>query len=1012
MKTTPTHSSEEKATPISRTGSGWLSISRSACLLAIPFSLLLGAGHAFGQGTGGAGGGHTWLGTSSTDFFDTANWNTGNWPNGIANYGPDGGANTTVVRSSQTYTYQYGIQFTNTTDTNGSYDISGTQAFDFKNFGVRTSIMSSGTLNEVIHNDIIRNGEYGYETGAGHDLTLNGVISSGTDLIKKGDGTLYLNGANTYTGATFVNAGTLTVANSSALGGSGAGTTVASGATLRLENGVNITSEALTLSGSLFGATNPSSVEYGGAITLGGDASISAGGSNAMTISGTIDGGGNQLTLTNAAPTITVSGVLSNASLVKSGTGTAILSGANTYTGATFVNAGTLKLGNNSALGTTAGATTVASGAAIDTAGFDPANENFTINGTGTDGAGGRGALYSTANSTSFAATTVITLGSDTEIGGGGGRVDNLAEIDGGGFNLTKVGTENWYNWSGNASNIGTLIVDTGAFMGLPSAALANAASNGVQVKENAHVQTWGTGQDFTSAWTFENGSKFTNDWGAANASTHEISGDITLNGTVQFGANSNAGVNRVTTLSGAIGGAGALVKTGLHELVLTGGNSFTGDTLINAGTLKISGSGQLGSGSYAGAISNSGVFEYNSSATQTLSGVISGGGELVVSAGTLILSNDTTASSYTIAPTATLELSSGASLTANTAFSGTGTLEVTGSVNLGAISGTFSMGSGAYIDIKSGGQIISNGGNDPWTGSLADVNVDGLLYVANNNLNADVLTGSGLLQMGTSTINLGVDNGTGGVFNGDIRRSYANAHLDKQGTGTQTLNGEVNLGSTGTVTVSEGTLIFNGTSSGTNATGSWTVENGATLSGSGTLSGTATIGDGATLSPGNSPGTQTFDNLTWVNSGTYLWEINADLASGGGEGVDSGWDWIDVTNTFDLSGITTGFNIDITSLTNPGNIAGLADGFNYTGKTYLDPFESFTILSFGSLTGTFDASEFNLLTGNFANSKVDWNIDIVGNDLVLNAVFVPEPSSTALLGLGGLALMLRRKRS
>jgi hypothetical protein len=31
---------------------------------------------------------------------------------------------------------------------------------------------------------------------------------------------------------------------------------------------------------------------------------------------------------------------------------------------------------------------------------------------------------------------------------------------------------------------------------------------------------------------------------------------------------------------------------------------------------------------------------------------------------------------------------------------------------------------------------------------------------------------------------------------------------------------------------------------------------------------------------------------------------------------------------------------------------------------------------------------------------------------VVLNAVFVPEPSSAALLGLGGLALMLRRKRS
>ncbi|MGB2561094.1 MAG: PEP-CTERM sorting domain-containing protein [Akkermansiaceae bacterium] len=34
------------------------------------------------------------------------------------------------------------------------------------------------------------------------------------------------------------------------------------------------------------------------------------------------------------------------------------------------------------------------------------------------------------------------------------------------------------------------------------------------------------------------------------------------------------------------------------------------------------------------------------------------------------------------------------------------------------------------------------------------------------------------------------------------------------------------------------------------------------------------------------------------------------------------------------------------------------------------------------------------------------------GNDLVLEAYAVPEPSSTALLGLGGLALALRRKRS
>ena len=420
-------------------------------------------------------------------------------------------------------------------------------------------------------------------------------------------------------------------------------------------------------------------------------------------------------------------------------------------------------------------------------------------------------------------------------------------------------------------------------------------------------------------------------------------------------------GTNHDLTMNGLAGsGSDVLIKSGGGTLTLAGANTYTGATTVNAGTLKVT----------------------NSSNTP----------------------------SYTIASGATLDIS--ATPLANTTFTGTGTLEVTGGVNLAAISGTFSMGSGAYIDVKSGGgQIVSNGGNDPWTGSLADVNVDGWLYVANNNLNVDALTGSGLVNMGTSTIVVGLDDGSG-TFDGNVRSSYNEAHFRKEGSGTQTLNGELKLdkdAGLGSVTVNEGTLIINGDATGT--TGAWTVNAGATLTGSGSLGGTATIGDGATLSPGNSPGTQTFDNLTWVNGGTYLWEINADLASGGGEGVDSGWDWIDVTNTFDLSGITTGFNIDITSLTT-GNIAGLADGFDYSGKSYLDPYESFTILSFGSLTGDFDASEFNLLTGNFANPKVDWSLELSGNDLVLNAVFVPEPSSTALLGLGGLALMLRRKRS
>ncbi|MDG1356715.1 MAG: PEP-CTERM sorting domain-containing protein, partial [Akkermansiaceae bacterium] len=63
-------------------------------------------------------------------------------------------------------------------------------------------------------------------------------------------------------------------------------------------------------------------------------------------------------------------------------------------------------------------------------------------------------------------------------------------------------------------------------------------------------------------------------------------------------------------------------------------------------------------------------------------------------------------------------------------------------------------------------------------------------------------------------------------------------------------------------------------------------------------------------------------------------------------------------------------------------------------------------------ITG-FDAADFILDSSGFSNAPSwEWGIVLSGGDLVLEAYAVPEPSSTALLGLGGLALMLRRKRS
>ena len=67
-----------------------------------------------------------------------------------------------------------------------------------------------------------------------------------------------------------------------------------------------------------------------------------------------------------------------------------------------------------------------------------------------------------------------------------------------------------------------------------------------------------------------------------------------------------------------------------VNILTLAGVNTYSGDTTIGGGTLEIGGAGLLGSGSYAGAIMNSGTLLYNSSSNQNLGGAISGTGSLV----------------------------------------------------------------------------------------------------------------------------------------------------------------------------------------------------------------------------------------------------------------------------------------------------------------------------------------------------------------------------------------------
>jgi fibronectin-binding autotransporter adhesin len=236
------------------------------------------------------------------------------------------------------------------------------------------------------------------------NLILSGVISGGFNLTKVGTGTtapgtLTLSGANTYTGATAVNAGVLRLGNTSALGSADNGTTVATDAALDLNGIAYSATEALTINGtgiSSGGAlTNSSSTAatFGGLITLGSASSIVAtSGDILITHAGTITGDTYGLTVGGSHNTSIASIIgTGNGTLTKNGTGTLTLSGDNTYSGITTIGGGILQIGNNTTTGLLPG--NAVNNATLRFSRSDTCVYNQTISGIGSIHQNGPGVL-------------------------------------------------------------------------------------------------------------------------------------------------------------------------------------------------------------------------------------------------------------------------------------------------------------------------------------------------------------------------------------------------------------------------------------------------------------------------------------------------------------------------------------------------------------------------------------------------------------------------------------------
>ena len=428
--------------------------------------------------------------------------------------------------------------------------------------GFGGSIINSGTTTSILTLN-----------STGGSTTFSGLIqgTSGTTgsigLVMSGSGTQVLAGANTYNGGTTVAGGMLQLANLNALGTGGLTTT---GGVLDL-HGFSLTvgnSNAL-----------PSLSGTGGTITdnsTAGSTTLTVQQSGSTTYSGAL-----------------LDGASTSIALVTAGAGTLTLAGSNGYSGGTTVSGGILQVGNSAALGNAAvpgiGAypLTVATGGTLDLHGYNPTVGALTGNASGliTNLAGSTTSTLTTntATATTFAGTIW-----------NNGSMINLVKTGTGSLALTGTST-----YSGTTSiNQGTLQFTSMAALGNPS------AGNGtINLGGGATLQFIGAHANTTRAINLT-GNAAIDASGPNQSDVFQLSG--TANSVTYTGG---SGDNLTLQGSSAVGGVvhtamnlgnGSLTKAGSGTWELDAANTYSGGTIINAGTLVLgnpNGGLALGSG-------------------------------------------------------------------------------------------------------------------------------------------------------------------------------------------------------------------------------------------------------------------------------------------------------------------------------------------------------------------------------------------------------------------------------
>jgi autotransporter-associated beta strand protein len=711
------------------------------------------------------------------------------------------------------------------------------------------------------------------------DLIVSAVISGPGHLQKTEHGRMALHGANTYTGLTWVDQGVLGVDHPAALGAGNPGTLVAPGASLQLSYLSNpIIGERIALLGHPY---------TGGQLDVFGNVTLR---NQFPAIYECLDLGSNAVVYVGTSDTLIADGFISGTGpWYKYGTGTLVFSNANanTYTGDTIIQSGTLELRKpndtlavpgNLVIGP-ANATAPATVRTFQNGGLN-ANATVTVNANSLLDLNGYNQSVGRLN---------LNDGGDVQTGAG------TLSFPGGGpvvvGSLDLMGSQASSSFSGRIG----LPPNSSLFFTVAPYAPGTLGVTDPELVVSALIPAPVENVNFERAGLYKSG-----------AGEMRLSGHNTFNGRVEV-AQGTLSVGSATALGSTFD---ATYVTGDASLVLINGLTIAGETLSLNSTHTAALHNRGGNNTWTGPI----VFlrASNVSVNQdwycSLMGPLSGPGSLIkVGGGALWLSgsdNNTYAgNTYVHEGSLNLLKWSGQAVPGDLIVGQTNgnTTTLAAHFNHDQIWGNITVNRGGLLDLNGfdelTGVLTLNGGGDVQTGS-------GTIYpftsvLVNPGTGGDPSVISGRLGLYQGTIPFTVGAGVSGAGSADclisatVLQSSANTGLRKNGAGVLRLTGTNSY--TGNTTLSGGTLWVDGVQ----AQSTVLADTGTTLQGSGTVGPIYFVGLNTRFLPGSSPGILTCGGLTPIApaSGTLHVELN-------GPTPGAGYDQLDVRGPVNLTGL------------------------------------------------------------------------------------------------------------